>query len=229
MRARPTAWRLVPGRRRWGRCSRSVPVLLALCALAVSMAACGVPYDTSPQSAPEVLPSQLTRTYLSTPQTTLSLPQNATRASFYYVDHSELIADGQEIASPVELPEVLQILERGPQNTVNDGRVIGTIISRSSHLVAKGISKSGVAYVVLDQTYYQLPSTEEQILELAQIVYTLQADLPQVREVSFYKGTAPAAIFNGNGELVVSPVDEQTYCNWTTTGCPQARNSHQAP
>lgn len=216
------AGRLGSDRRSSTRCAL---VALALCALAMSVTACGVPYDASPQSVTEALPSQLTRTSVPPPETTLPLA-NGYPATFFFVEDGLLVGFPRKIAYPPKLLEILQVLERGPLETIQDGRVIGTDIPPNSALLGLSIVKS-VARVGLDTAYYQLPNTEQEIVELAQIVYTVQATLPQVKSVLFYDGTQPAVVPNGNGEAVPAgaPVDETTYCLEASVGCDQPAHS----
>lgn len=210
--------------------ARSGLAALALIGLAVSVAACGVPFDTTPQTPPGALPSQLTRTSVGPSETTLPVA-NGEPASFFFVEDGLIQSFTRKIAKPVGLLEVLQILERGPLNPTQNGRLVGTDIPSNAELLAGTVSK-GIAHIGLDSTYYQLANTEEEVLELAQIVYTVQENLPEVKEVLFYDGTQWAAIPNGNGETLQhgGPVDETTYCLETSDGCNEPVHSagHQA-
>lgn len=202
-------------------------IVLALCGLVLSLTACGVPYDPSPQSLPGALPSQLTRSNVSQPQNP-PVPSDAYQATFYFVVDGLLVPFNRKIAKPATLLEVLQVLEHGPLDGAQNGREVGSDIPINSQLAADGFAKGGEAKVGLDLAYYQLPNTEQQILELAQIVYTLEETLPQVHQVLFLEGSQLAVIVNGSGETVSGrPVDETTYCLETRAGCAQPRSGHQ--
>jgi spore germination protein GerM len=180
--------------------SRRWPAAAAL--LAVLALGCGVPTDADPRPIPhERVPFGLLDEN-PTPSTTPASPEGAVTLTIYLVDHERLAPVTRDVSPPVGPEQALQALLAGvaPQEAA--------IGMRTAIAPATGVRTTAVtgseARVDLTRAFLGR-GTKEQILAVAQIVYTLTA-LPGLESVAFTLSGRSVEVPAADGTLRAGPL-----------------------
>ena len=190
------------------RTGRSAATTLGLmAALALAAAACGVPVQTRPVAlSASQLPAGLTGA-----STTTTLHGSSTPVSLiqvYFVAGDRLVARSRLVPSPGSLPEGLADLLAGP-TPAESAAGIRTSINPATELLAERVIRSRVV-LDLSQTFADTGGPD-QILAIAQFVYTVTGIQTGVNAVSFELGDSPVAVPTANGTLLSGPVGRADY------------------
>ena len=190
----------------------ALAISAAVAALALAGAACGVPVQTRPVAlSASQLPAGLTAA-----STTTTLHGSSTPVSLvqvYFVAGDRLVARSRLVPSPGSLPEALADLLAGP-TPAESSAGIRTSINPSTELISERVVRNRVV-VDLSQTFADTGGPD-QILAIAQFVYTVTGVQTGVNAVSFELGDSPVAVPTANGTLLPGPVDRADYSSLFT-------------
>ncbi|MHB1854980.1 MAG: GerMN domain-containing protein [Acidimicrobiales bacterium] len=195
---------------RTGRSAVAVTGLVAL--LGLAGAGCGVPVQTRPVAlSASQLPAGLTGA-----STTTTLRGSSTPVSLiqvYFVAGDRLVARSRLVPSPGGLPEALADLLAGP-TPAESAAGIRTSIDPSTELLSERVIRNRVV-LDLSPTFTDTGGPD-QILAIAQFVYTVTGIQAGVTAVSFELGDSPVAVPTANGTLVSAPVSRANYASLLT-------------
>lgn len=187
--------------------SRRWPAVAGLLA-AVAMA-CGVPTDSGPRSLPaERVPFGLLDPS-PTPSTTPVSPEGAVTLTVYLVSHERLAAVTRDVPPPVGPQQALGVLLAGvtPQEAANGLR---TAIAPATEARPTAVA-GGEVRVDLTRAFLS-GGTKEQILAVAQIVYTVTA-LPGLDSVAFTLSGRSVEVPSADGKLRAGPLRRSDFAS----------------
>ena len=156
---------------------------------------CGVPTDDSPRPIPDDrVPFELLDP-APIPTTTPSAPSGRASATVFMVSGDRLFPVARNVPAPASPDKVLEALFAGvvPEEAA---RTLRSAIARTAQASVAG-EAGGRLRVELTPAFLSA-GTNEQILALAQIVYTLTG-LPGVDSVSFTVSGRPVEVPAGDG------------------------------
>lgn len=193
--------RRAPRRRPAGRFLWMAP-LLALC-----LTGCGVPTQDSPRAIPRAqVPFHLLDPQApTTTTTTVPSPPFTVPVLVYLVDDTgqHLISSQRLVAPPAPLSAVLDALLAGP--TASE-QALGVQTAMSSDVRVLGASVSGgVATVNFNSAFGEITGPE-QILAVAEVVFTVTSQLTPETGVAFQIGGIPTNVPVATGAQVPGPV-----------------------
>ena len=173
--------------------------IAGLCLAATVLVSCGVPVDerARPLSGDEVRPSPPTEA--PTPTSQAADPSLAL-LELFFVRESRLVPVRREAAKP-SVADTLGALTSGPTPTERS-QGIRTALAGPVRLA--GMNGAAVPVVEVAQSFGQIEG-EEQILALAQIVFTLTA-VPGVEGVAFALSGREVEVPTGDGTLKAGPL-----------------------
>ncbi len=175
-------------------------------ALALGLAACGIPESSAPQAlSRRDVPFGLLSPSSSRPPANAGAPQVATVV--YLLRGGRLAPAVRDVAAPLSLQRVLDALVQGPTNTEATGG-LGSAVDSQAHLIAAG-TVAGIATVDLGGDFGQIGG-REQILAVAQVVFTV-TNFPSVTGVTFTEAGQPVDAPAGDGTLTSGPLVRQDF------------------
>ena len=185
-------------------------VLLAVVLLATS-AACGVRSD---DTARDLSASRVPYGLLEdAPTTTTSAPTPAVpRAEVlvYFIKDDRMIGKGRQVNAPPTVAKALTALLFGVQeDEIAEG--VRSAISATAAIQARALDAA--TYQVDLSTEFATGSSSEQVLALAQIVYTA-TQLPGVTGVRFTLNGVPIEVPTGSGSLTSDPVGREAFADF---------------
>jgi spore germination protein GerM len=173
--------------------------------------ACGVPNDGSPRALPKndvpfglLVPS-------TTPPTVPGATQPTEGVTVFLVSSNRLIAVGREVAPPATLFKSLNALLGGP-GAQESAAGFRSAINVGTRLLSLRVQQ-GVATIDLSGAFVGV-SGQEQILALAQIVFTATAD-PSVTSVLFALDDKPVEVPRGDGTLTAAGLTRADFVTLT--------------
>ena len=172
---------------------------LALCAAVVALAACGIPVDDDarPLSADEVPSSPPGPTAPTAP----AAGSTHVSVEVFFVRASRLVRVHRQLSPPPSVEGAIVALGTEPSPAErSDG--LRTALTRPVRLA--GTVAAGVPLIDVTEAF-ALTEGEEQILALAQLVFTLTG-LPGVDGVSFALEGRPVEVPTGDGTLKRGPL-----------------------
>lgn len=172
---------------------------------ALGLTSCGVPVAGSPSAiARQNVPfGLLTRPTATTPTPTTSSPPPAGDRAIdvYLVAPSGRLAPVQRVVSdPVDLATVIQALVNGP-TTAEATAGLQDEVPTQTKMLGPGTVAAGIATVDLNAAFGQLAG-QAQIEAIAQVVFTVTADVPGVSAVGFEVAGQLTQVPETNGALV---------------------------
>ena len=176
---------------------------------ALAAAGCGIPSDGHPRtlSASGVPFNLLAPTTTSVPEQSTDQPDLKTADIYVLGQSGRLVPVGRKLAPPVTLSSVLGQLFEGP--SVGElAAGFQSFISTQARLLDAEIVV-GVANIDVSKEFTEV-SGNEQILALAQIVYTATA-VPGVQSVSFSLAGDPKEVPTQDGTLTTKPLTRTDY------------------
>ncbi|MHB8221151.1 MAG: GerMN domain-containing protein [Acidimicrobiales bacterium] len=190
-------------------------IAISTCAL---LSACGI----STGGAPTRIPANQVPFNLLSPQaptTTTSTPTSSYTVPFtvYLVASTRqvLVATGRSVAPPGTLTSVLDALLGGPTALESD-RNITTALPSSVRLLFATVN-GGVATVDFNRAFGQISGTQ-QVLAVAQVVYTVTGQLGPNIGVQFDITGSPTAVPTGSGAQISGPVHLLEYLKLAPAG-----------
>ena len=182
---------------------RAAAVVLAALAGA---GACGVPTeDQAVRHARDDVPFNLLEA--DSPTTTTTTPARAESVTVFYVSGSQLVPAERPLSEPAPLFTVLAVMAAGP--TANEA-VLGVRSALPGPDVVRQVGMAGgTATVDLAPTFQDIPPGD-QVLALAQIVYTLTAR-PGIGRVAFTLDGQTIDAPRGDGSLTRESMAREDY------------------
>ena len=169
-------------------------------AVMIATAACGVPTDSGPRALAKndvpfglLVPS-------TTPPTLPGATQPTEGVTVFLVSSNRLIAVGREVVPPATLFKSLNALLAGP-SAQESAAGFRSAINDGTRLLSLRVQQ-GVATIDVSGTFVGV-SGQEQILAIAQIVFTATAD-PSVTSVLFALDDRPVEVPRGDGTLTAA-------------------------
>jgi spore germination protein GerM len=183
---------------------RSGLTVLAV-ALTMFVAACGVPtHDAAHEVDPKEVPFQLLDERAGPP---VQNPFGAEEKIIYFARDRRLVPTGRKLPPDAPLSRILDALGRGPNRNEVDAGLRSTLPDESRF---PGVSVSrGTATVDLGPRFTAL-SGEDQVIALAQLVYTITGQ-PGIGLVRFTLDGRPTEVPRANGELTAAPVSRDDF------------------
>lgn len=177
-------------------------IALVLVALA---SACGVPtHDDARQVDTDDVPFQLLDEQAGPP---VREPAGAEEKIIYFARDERLVPTSRRLAPSTTLAELLGALGRGPnRNEVEAG--LRSALPDESRFPDVTLSR-GTATVELGRRFTSL-SSSDQVIALAQLVYTITAQ-PGIGLVRFTLDGSPTEVPRGNGSLTSARVSRDDY------------------
>ena len=196
---------------------------MAAASLAV-LAGCGIPTQPNAHGIPsgDVPFNLLSRQPAST--TTTTGPQYSTTVTVYFTVTFDHIAGVQrQIPPKVTLTSILNAMLGGP-SPVQQTNGYQSAFTRTVRLIRATVSGGGVATVDFNAAFGRI-SGNFQALAVAQVVYTVTANVHTITGVQFEIGDTPIEVPTPTGAVVAGPVGSQQYqtlleANTTTTTVP---------
>lgn len=185
---------------------RSGRALAALLALALGVAACGVPEDDEPRALSERgVPFGLLSP--ATTQTTSPIAQPAASAVVYLVRENRLLPVQRQVRVPVSAGRLLDALLEGP---TQDEAAAGFRTAISSEARVRDVTAAaGVVTIELSREFVEV-SGQDQILALAQIVFTA-TETDAAGAVRFRLDGEPVEVPRADGTLTSAPLTRADY------------------
>lgn len=207
------------------RLHRLRPVIAGLPALAIAIAACGVPTgdgtfeqiatdEISPALAAEATTTTTTivaTTIVASPTTgptTTIGPESFDTVEIYFLSRDLLRPVELTVPAPVANTDVIQLLEDGPpesatglDSAVPEGLVISLDIA------------GGVVTINLNESEFREIDRRDQQNAIAQMVFTYILNLQGVGQALFTVEGEPLAVFRGDNRLTFEPVAIDDYSN----------------
>ena len=172
----------------------------AIAALASLLVSCRIPSDESPRAIdPDGVPFGL----LEQDQPGSTVDGSArVPVDVFFVGNDRLVAATRDVAAPVTADKAVQALLSGPTNT-EAGRNLRTAIAATA-AISVTPPVDGLIRIELSPSF-ATPGATNQVLAVAQIVYTVTALFPESR-VSFTLAGRPVEVPVDDGTLTRSPV-----------------------
>lgn len=189
--------------------------LLVLASVAVAIAAgaaCGVRSDAGPRALPaDEVPFGLLDEASSTTNTAAPTPAVPTAPVLvYFVNGGRMFAVVRQVNAPPTVPKSLTALVFGPQeDEVAAG--LRSAINPTATVQARAVDPATVL-VDLSPEFVQGP-TSEQVLGLAQIVYTATG-VAGVTGVRFTLNGAPVEVPTPSGSLTAQPIGRDAFAEF---------------
>ncbi len=179
--------------------------LSLMCLVAVMLFGCGIPVEERARPLPaDMIPSSLPAQ--GPAASSASGDRGAASADVFLVRNSRLVRVGRQPWDPPLLEGAIAALLRGPTATERaDG--VRTALTRPVRLA--GAVAAGVPLIDVTGSLADVEG-EEQILALAQLVFTLTA-LPSVDGVSFALDGRPVEVPTGDGALKRGPIGRHDF------------------
>jgi spore germination protein GerM len=176
-----------------------VLVVLALCG------ACGVPtHDSAHEVDAKEVPFQLLDEQAGPP---VQEPVGAEEKLIYFARDERLVPTTRRLAPATTPSQLLDALGRGPnRNEVDAG--LRSALPDESRFPDVAVSR-GTATIDLGRRFTAL-SGEDQVMALAQLVYTVTAQ-PGIGLVRFTLDGRPTEVPRANGSLTSGPVSRDDY------------------
>jgi hypothetical protein len=189
-----------------GRRALTAP-LVAL--LAVVASACGVPTDDQPRTAsPDAVPFRLLDPEAGVPTTTTTTtPVQTERIEIHLLRDDLLVPITRVLTDPVPLARVVEALVDGPtEDEIADGLRSGIL---GDGFLLDVTVEGGVAAVDLGEDFAEA-STTDQLLAIAQIVFTLTGR-PGIGRATFRLDDERVEVPRGDGSLTDGSVSRDDY------------------
>lgn len=179
--------------------------VVALCLMLTAMVSCGIPVEDRarplsdsqvPSSLPNVVP----------PPTSRPADPSVAPAELFFVRDSRLAPVAREASATPSVEETLAALIGGP-TPVERSAGLRTALAGPVRLVEKEVP--GVPVVDVAESFGQIGG-EEEILALAQIVFTLTG-VPGVDGVAFALSGRVVEVPTGDGTLKSEPLHRQDF------------------
>lgn len=182
--------------------------LVAVVAVAVVAAACGIPDDAAPSRiSPSAVPFHLLDP-ASAPTTAPITPQVGAREDVYLVDTSQhVIPVIRDVAPPATLTEIMGALLDGTTDAEASAGLQSFLTGKPADVQAT--VAGGIATVDFATNPFQIVGPD-QTLAVAQVVYTAAAQ-PGVVGVLFQIAGKPIGVPTDGGVQVSGPVTTATY------------------
>lgn len=175
------------------------------CVVAVMLLGCGIPVEDRARPVPaDMVPSSL-----PAPGPAASSPSGdggAASADVFLVRDSRLVRVGRPPWDPPSVEGAIAALLQGP---TADERADGIRTALTRPVRLAGTVAAGVPLIDVTDSFAGVEG-EEQILALAQLVFTLTA-LPGVDGVSFALDGRPVEVPTGDGALERGPIRRQDF------------------
>jgi spore germination protein GerM len=189
--------------------ARRVRGAAALVGLLLATVACGVPMDSSPRTISRGnIPVELLSPAPAITTSTTARASLTEVIEVYLVGEDRLFPVPRTVPAPASPPQALGALLAGATADERTNAGLRTAIGRRSNLVVVAVA-GRFARVELDDAVVRAQG-REQLLALAQIVYTL-ASLPDVDGVEFSVRGALVEVPTGDGTLKSGPVMTSDY------------------
>lgn len=201
--------------RRRGERAAALAAVAALCA----SAGCGVPAGGGPHAIPRVqVPFHLETKFVPT-TTTTTAPVATAAVDVYFVSQTQqyLVAAQRAVPAPATLHTVLDELLAGPTTAERTAGIRTAIGSGVQLLAVRPLAiKPTTAVVTLDfnLAFGQISGTQ-QVLAVAQVVYTVTADLGRQVGVEFQIEGNTTDVPTVTGAQVAGPVYWHQYATLT--------------
>lgn len=180
-------------------------VAAAVLALALS-AGCGIPVDDhSRPLASDEIPSSVPGAALPAPAPAPA-GERSISVEVFLISGSQLAAVGRQVPAPLTADKALTEVVRGP-TPLERGRGLRSALPGSLRLL--GTVAHDVPLIDVTESLTGVDG-EEQILALAQLVFTLTG-LPTVNGVSFARDGRPVEVPTGDGELKRGPLGREDF------------------
>ena len=172
--------------------------IAALALLVVgALGACGVPdQDRAIRVDPADVPFGLLD-----PGTTTTVADATRTAVVYLLADDRLVPVDRQVPSDATLADLLELVVAGP---TDQERSLGITTAVPAGAVATAVEARGVATVELTEAFGDVRS-EEQLLALAQLIYTL-TERPGLGGVAFTLGGEEVSVPVPDGSAIVGPV-----------------------
>lgn len=181
--------------------------VIASCLLTLGCA-CGIPTQDDATRVPsDQVPFGLAAPASATTSTTG--PAQSTEVTVYFIEAGRLVASPRRLAQPVSIADVLDAVVNGPTEDEARAGLRSAIVEQG--LLARASVTGSVATVDLGTRFTALPS-DEQVLALAQLVYTATA-LPGIGPVAFTLEGSPIPVPRADGSLTDAPVTRVDYAS----------------
>jgi spore germination protein GerM len=180
--------------------------------LALVVTACGVPtHDSAREVNAKDVPFQLLDERAGPPA---SDANGAAEKVIYFARDRRLVATTRKLPPGASLSRILESLGRGPnRNEVDAG--LRSALPDESRFPDVSVSR-GTATVDLGKRFTAL-SGEDQVIALAQLVYTITAQ-PGIGTVRFTLDGQPTEVPRASGELTSEPVSRDDYVGVAPVG-----------
>jgi spore germination protein GerM len=189
-----------------------MPTVLVIALAIVGVAACGVPMQRSATKVDKKdVPFELLDKKSSAKSSESAGNEDLV---VYFATAERLVPASRRLPPPVTLEDVLSVLRKGPTSAeeatgVRSALPIGSVVGSVS-------LNGGTATVDLARPFTAL-SSSDQLLALAQLVYTLTAR-PGVGQVQFTLEGTSTEVPRGNGALTTAPVSRDDYLDAAPAG-----------
>jgi hypothetical protein len=185
--------------------------LLALGALAVLVAACGIPVSNQASVVPSRnVPFRLTSPTLHSVTTTTLLPAPTVVEPIYLTKNGDsLVVASRNVAVPAGLVAVVDALLAGP-TAAETAQGLTSAIPSSARLEGASIAGS-TATLVMSPSFTSI-SGANQVLAVGQLVLTVTRQ-PGVSSVAFMVGTSPVSVPTVSGASTTAPVTAAQYAS----------------
>jgi spore germination protein GerM len=191
--------------------NRRVAAAAAVAVLVLATAGCGVRSDAAPRElSSEEIPYGLLE---EAPATSTSVPTPSVAKAavlVYFVSGDRMVSVVREVNAPASVPKALTALLFGPQED-EAARGIRSSINPTAAVQARQVDPS--TYLVDLSSEFASGSTSEQVLGLAQIVYTA-TEVAGVTGVRFTLNGAPVEVPTPSGPLIASPVGREAFAEF---------------
>lgn len=175
-----------------------------LIAVLLAAGACGVP---SSDGASTAIGDEVPYGLLDAVESTTTLPERAsTEVRMWLVADAGILPVTREVAPPATLEDALAALADGP--TPSEA-TLGLRSAVTADSVAEVSLTLGVATIDL-QTEFAASTPREQLLALAQLVYT-STEIPEVEVVTFTLDGQSVDVPRGDGSISDGPVTRIDY------------------
>jgi len=178
---------------------------VALVALGLGIAGCGVPTQNVAHATPD---DQVPSGLLSpTPPTTTTLPPTTATTAITICLTSPIGPLRTVVRHVPANPTTTAVLAALAQDPTTQEKAVGLGTSVTSGIAAN--VQKGIAHVTLDPEFAS-NSSADQLTAVAQIVCTLTAQ-PGIGQLQFELGGAAAAVPRGDGSSTTDPVSRDNY------------------
>jgi len=173
--------------------------------MAVMLISCGIPVEERARPLPaDMIPSSVPAR--GPAASSASADRGPASADVFLVRNSRLVRVGRQPWNPPSLDGAIAALLRGP---AADERAEGVRTALTRPVRLAGALAAGVPLIDVTDSFTDVEG-EEQILALAQLVFTLTA-LPGVDGVSFALDGRPVEVPTGDGALKRGPIRREDF------------------